>query len=367
MERVLHVVSTIGINSGVMSFLMSYYRNINREKIQFDFLFWVDEDKSYAEEIRNLGGKVYKIQKPGFSRASLQSLLLFFKQNNRDHKIMHLHEVYLNMIVCPIARKYGFIHIISHCHTTKYSDKWINALRNRILCLPLKSNVDAFFACSKDAGEFYYGKKLYKQEKIQIINNAIDCPKFSYDVEKREYVREKMKLNNKFVVGHVGRFNNQKNHEFLIDIFYEIHKKNNEAILLLVGLGPLEEKIKEKVRKKLPEKTVVFLGQINNINEILQGMDVFILPSLFEGLGIVLIEAQMSGLRCIASSTIPKEAQITENISFLSLELSAQTWADTVVSNTIESRYIDLKKITDAGFDIDVEAKKLVEYYLSAI
>ncbi|QUL53904.1 glycosyltransferase family 1 protein [Paenibacillus tritici] len=367
MERILHVVSTIGINSGVMSFLMSYYRNINREEIQFDFLFWVDEDNSYAEEIRSLGGGVYKVQKPGFSRASLQSLLLFFKQNNGCYRIMHLHEVYLNMIVCPVARKYGFTHIISHCHTTKYSDKWINALRNRVLCLPLKSNVDEFFACSKDAGEFYYGKKKSMNGKVQIINNAIDFQKFSYDVEKRKCIREKMELNNKFVVGHVGRFNNQKNHDFLIDIFYEIHKKNNNAILLLVGIGPLEEKIKEKVRRKLPQNTVIFLGQIHNINEILQGIDVFILPSLFEGLGIVLIEAQMSGLRCITSDAVPKDAQITENIDFLSLELSAEKWADTAISNTIENRYIDRKKIADAGFDIYVESKKLVDCYLNII
>lgn len=346
---------------------MSYYRNINREAIQFDFLFWIDEDNNYAEEIRELGGEVYKIQKPGFSRAALNSLLLFFKQNNGCYKIMHLHEVYLNMIVCPVARKYGFIHIISHCHTTKYSDKWINSLRNRVLCIPLKRNVDEFYACSENAGEFFYGKEKLRNGKVQIINNAIDFQKFSFDIEKRKCIREKMKLDNKFVVGHIGRFNNQKNHEFLIDIFCEIYKKNNKAVLLLVGTGPLEEKIKEKVQKKLPKNIVFFLGQINNINEILQGIDVFILPSLFEGLGIVLIEAQVSGLKCIASDVVPKEAQITENINFLSLELSAEKWANTAISNTIESRYIERKEVSESGFDIYIEAEKLVNRYLNVI
>ncbi|KGE18326.1 glycosyltransferase family 1 protein [Paenibacillus wynnii] len=365
MLKVLHVVSTLSRSSGVMSFIMSYYRNINRSSIQFDFLYWVDSNGTYAEEIEELGGRVYFVKKPGFSKNSFFSILSFFKDNSDKYKILHLHEVYLNSLFSILGRKYGVRHIISHSHTTKYSDKKINAIRNRILCLPLKKNVDAYFACSQAAGNFLYGKRLMKQGKIKIINNAVDSKKFEFNEKIRTKVRNNLKLDKELVIGHVGRFNKQKNHEFLIEIFSEVFKKNKNSILLLIGMGPLEEEIKEKVKLYSLSDQVLFLGQREDVRDLLHAMDVFVLPSIFEGLGIVLIEAQMTGLQCYTSDIVPIEAKVTENISYLSLKSAASVWAERILETKNDSvRTNETNKIRNAGFDIRIEAKKLESYYL---
>ena len=267
MIRILHFVSIISINSGVMSFIMNYYRNINRENVQFDFLCWSKGDDRYIDEIKSLGGNVYYIPKPGLSKEYRKEIVEFFRSKSGVYSILHLHEVFLNMFIPPIARKYGIQHTIAHSHATMYSDKKLSALRNYILCLPIKKMVNHYFACSKDAGNLIYGKKYVNQGKVQIINNAIDCEKFQYNEDTRMKIRKDMKFEDMFVIGHVGRFHPQKNHMFLIEIFYEVLKQKHNSMLMLVGEGPLQEQVEAKIIEFDAESKKISLS-IKEVNPI---------------------------------------------------------------------------------------------------
>ena len=368
MIRILHVVSGLECGNGVMNIIMNYYRNIDKKKIQFDFLYWLDDERSktYTNEIKELGGNIYYIRKPRLNKNSYSEIKNFFKRYASNYKALHLHEVYLNMIIAPMARKYGIKHIIAHSHTTKYSDIKLNAIRNRMLCLPLKYNTDIYLACSKAAGEFLYGKKYVQSGKVKVIKNAIDCEKFRYKEEVRREKRKEFNVEDKFVVGHIGRFNEQKNHEFLVDIFFEIYNKNKKSVLMLVGDGPLIEKIKSKVNKLKITDHVLFLGQRTNVEELLQVMDTFILPSLFEGLGIVLIEAQSTGLSCIASDVVPIDVKVTNQVSFINLKQTADLWAEFALMNFKKSKRYDCSKdVHKAGYDIKLQTGQLEDLYLN--
>lgn len=367
MIKILHIVSSLDRGSGVMNVIMNYYRNIDGRKIQFDFLSWSEEDRAttYSDEIEELGGNIYSIQKPGLTKTYYNDIKLFFEKYAWNYKAVQLHEVYLNMFIAPMARKYGINHIIAHSHTTEYSDIKLNAIRNRILCVPLKYNTDIYFACSKAAGEFLYGKKYVQRGKVKIIQNAIDCEKFCYKEEIRTRKRKEFNLQEKFVVGHIGRFNEQKNHEFIVDIFFKIYNENKNSVLMLVGEGFLKEEIKKKVNKLKIADRVFFLGQRTDVDELLQVMDVFVLPSLFEGLPVVLVEAQSSGLPCYTSNAVTKEVKITDNINYLSLKTSAEVWADNILKNNQLNRQDNSENVRNAGFDIKIETKKLEKIYLN--
>ena len=301
--RVLHFVSTLGHGSGVMSVIINYYRHIDREKVQFDFLHFVECEDSYADEIKSLGGKIYYVEKPGGSLKSLKQLNSFFQAHAKEYAWLHNHEVYLTFLLRPISKRYGLEKFIVHCHATKYSDKPLHAVRNGILCLPIRFMKVEMFACSEAAGKFLYGEKMMKAGKVFVMHNAIDCEKFRFRPEVRERFRKEMGLEGKFVIGHVGRFERQKNHEFLIEVFAEVHKKNENSVLLLIGDGSLKDPIRQKVIVLNLEEYVFFLGQRDDVADLLQTMDVFVLPSLYEGFPVSIVEAQANGLVCIASDS----------------------------------------------------------------
>ena len=364
-KRVLHIVSGIYIESGVMAVIMNMYRNIDVEKIQFDFLYFDEREKTYEQEINKLGGMCYKISRPNLSIKSNKEIINFFKLNSKKYTIVHNHETYLNVLFKPIAQKYGIKNIIVHSHTTKYSDKKLSAIRNRILCMPLKIQTDYKFACSKAAAEFLYGKKSVKNNNVYVLNNAIDVGKFKYDITKRVEVRRNLKLEDNLIIGHVGRFNNQKNHRFLIEIFYEISKVRTDARLLLIGSGPLENDIKEKVKNLNLENRVIFLGRRNDISDLMQGMDVFLLPSLYEGLPVVGIEAQAAGLPCFMSTKITDEVVLC-NTKQLDLCKGAKFWAGKIIEYINDFKRCDVTQILiENNFEIKNESNRLREFYLN--
>lgn len=364
-KRVLHLPYSLSRGSGIMGIIMNMYRNINRNRIQFDFLCFKKVEDSYEDEISAMGGGIYYIDEP-----RLRTLLrykkevdVFFKQYAKQYVAVHYHAISIAAYCLTSARKYGVSNCISHSHATMYGDKKISAIRNYIISLPLKRQANIYFACSKAAGEVLYGNKLMKQEKVRILNNAVDTDKFQYNSNVRVEYREKFGWDNKFVVGHVGRFNEQKNHDLLIDIFYELKKKKIESILVLVGEGPLKSKIEEKVKDLGLIEDVIFLGARSDVAQLLQGMDIFVLPSFFEGLPVSGIEAQAAGLPCVMSDSITKEVALID-VDFLSVSCDAKEWAEKILKYSLYERVDTKATLKDLSFDIKNEAQKLEEYYM---
>lgn len=364
--RILHFVSDVNITGGVMGIIMNLYRNIDKEKVQFDFMYFDKDEnnRTYEEEIKDLGGNIFYITSPVNVFKFSGEFDHFLKENGHKYSAIHLHEVYLNSLIGIIAKKNKIKNVISHSHATKYSDKKINSIRNKILCLPLKSFANIYFACSKAAGSFLYGEKFVKDGKVKIINNAVDCEKFRYNKEIRKSIRTELNIEDKLVVGHVGRFSNQKNHDFLIDIFKSINQLDKKSVLLLVGQGELYNKIQSKVKTLGLEKNVIFLGQRNDVEKILQGMDIFLLPSLYEGLPVIGVEAQASGLPCFMANTVTDEVDITD-VQYFALDDNPKIIAKDIIKYYENfSREDTIEDIRRLGFDISTEAKKLEKFYL---
>ena len=363
--RVLQVVTHMN-RGGLETMLMNYYRNIDRNKVQFDFLTHrpENEKKDYDDEIRGLGGKIYHmpVLNP-FSPSYMKSLDRFFKEH-KEYKIVHSHLDCLSAYPLKAAKKNGVPVRIAHSHNAKST---IN-LKYFFLCYEkavIKSVATDWFMCSSLAGEWSYGKKAVHEGKCVFLKNGIETKKYSFDERIRESVRKELGLGDSFVVGHIGRFMQQKNHTFLIDIFAEIKKINNKAKLLLISEGRLMDEIKEKVAKLGLQKDVLFLGFRNDIPELMQAMDIFVLPSLWEGLPFTLVEAQSAGLPCVISDVISDEAIVTDLIQKSSLNDTAEQWAHNILNKYDKTLRKDTSSLVkDAGFDIETSAKWLQEFYL---
>ncbi|WP_121610103.1 glycosyltransferase family 1 protein [Mesobacillus foraminis] len=360
--RVLQVV-TIMNRGGLETMLMNYYREIDRSKIQFDFMVNRLERGDYDDEIEGMGGRIYRMPpiRPGNYNSYFTLLDKFFEQH-KEYKVVHAHINENSSFVLRSANKAGIPCRVSHSHLAglPLDIKYPFRLYAR---LHLNKNANHFFACSDEAGEWLFGKEFAKKQDIRIFKNAINCNEFKFNQDIRNKVRKELNIENKFVIGHVGRFNPQKNHSFLLDIFYEVYKKNNNAILLLVGQGDLINETKRKVEKLNLNHAVIFLGMRTDIADLMQSMDLFLFPSLYEGLGVVLIEAQASGIKCITSTGTPREADVTDSVEFLSLDLSAEDWAKQILE-TNSNRNLDIQRIKDRGYDVESNIEWLSNFYL---
>lgn len=368
MIRVLHIVDTLYQKSGIANVIMNYYKNISREKVQFDFLITINKEHTFLNEIKTYGGNIYYMPQLNINNfySFYKSIDDFFMSHGKEFDIIHSHYNQLDSIIFPIAKKYGIKECISHSHNTKYSDSKIRSIRNWLMCLPLKKNATKWLACSKDAGNFLFGKEFSSSSKSFVLNNAIECQNFVFSKSKRDIKRKELGLENKLVIGHVGRFNKQKNHDFLINVFNKVKEKNNNSVLVLVGDGPLFDDIRNQVTNHDLTEYVIFLGQRKDIADIMQAFDIFVFPSLFEGLGIVLIEAQAADLPCIYSNVIPSEVNILENNIALDLNDNYDLWASEILRHISHKRRSNvIMQIEEAGFSIKKEAIKLVNFYMS--
>lgn len=368
MVKILHFVSTPAICSGVMSTIMNFYRHMDRSNIQFDFLCFIPAEQSYEEEIKELGGRVFFVSKPGSSVESIRELKKFFQLHAKEYQALHNHEVYLSFFLGPLAKKCGLERFIIHSHATRYSDKKVSAIRNAILCVPIRFMKCEKIACSKDAGQFLYGKKAVAEGAVKILHNAINIKKYLLCEEMRERIRKKLGLEDCFVIGHVGRFMPQKNHDFLIDVFVKLSKSMPEARLVLIGDGPMMSHIKQKCQRTGIKKKVIFAGQKNNVFHWYSAMDVFAFPSVYEGIGIALLEAQANGLPCLVSDQVPREAKVMNSVTFLPLKV--KSWERQILnikqSNPthplLEQRMVE-KRFRQEHYDIDIESQWLQKYY----
>lgn len=355
--RVLHVVTYMG-RGGLETMIMNYYRNIDRSKVQFDFLTHRGERWDYDDEIERLGGKIYHLPRLNpFSLRYLNALDDFFKEH-KEYKIVHCHQDCLSGIVLKYAKKNGVPFTIAHSHSSN-QNKDLKYIIKLIAKKSIPKYADYLFACGKEAGEW-----MFNTDDFTILNNAIDTKRYIYNEEKSLRMKEKLGIKGKFVIGHVGRFRQEKNHSFIIDVFKDVCEKDPNSILLLVGDGPLEEDIRRKVYDLGLLDKVKFLGARDDVNDLMQSMDVFILPSLYEGIPLTMIESQASGLDCVISDKVPKECIVTQNIKVISLEESPKYWANEIIKTKNRKRRKSYNEIQNSKFDIKSNARWLEEFYL---
>ncbi len=362
--RIAHIIGK-WLGGGVESVVMNYYRNIDRQKIQFDFICDNDSTNIPYQEIEKLGGRVILV--PPYQKLPqyIKELKRIFKENN--YRIAHSHINTLSVFPLFAAKKARVPVRIAHSHSTTNKKEKKKNLMKQVLRPFSKIYATDYMCCSELAGRWLFGNKVYDQGKVYLLNNAIDLDKFKYDEKVRKKKRKELGISeDTLVIGHIGRFVEQKNHRFLIDIFNEVHREKENSVLLLAGQGPLMNEIQEKVRNLGLTESVKFLGQRNDANELYQVFDIFLLPSLYEGLPVVGIEAQTAGLLCCFSNDMTKETKVLEFTSFLSLNDSPKEWSDKILNLYKNHRRIDCRKeISKNGFNIQIEVKKLNKKYLS--
>lgn len=360
--RILHVVTVMNLG-GIETFLMTLYRNIDRTKVQFDFLVHRDEKGFFDDEIKSLGGRIFRIRplnplKLYQYKNELQEIL-----NRSNYKTVHSHLNANSTIILFIAKKIGVKHRIAHSHISS-TNTGIKGLIKRVNKLFINAVCNYRFACSEIAGNWLFGSK----RSFKIFKNAIDTSNFMFSDDVRIKIRKQLCINDKTILlGNIARFNEQKNHNFLINLFYKFLKENKNSKLLLIGEGKLMPEVRKKVQSLDIQDKVIFTGALKNANEYLNAMDVFVFPSLYEGLGIVAIEAQTNGLPVIMNEDLPKEINLTNLVYRLSLRYDFDEWIKTINKSILENekRLSRDSEVRKNGYDIQQNARYLQKFYLS--
>lgn len=368
MIRVLHVLDSMN-RGGIETTLMNIFRRIDRNKVVFDFLVTTDKKCDYDDEIYELGGKIYNItpRKKNYFQ-NIKDLNVFFKLH-KEYKIIHMHVGSLSYIMpLKVAKKYKVPVRIIHSRNTQEGGRKIHKYIHSINKLFIKNIATNYFSCSDLAGKWLYTKKILKNENYKMINNGILTEKFIYSEKKRKEIRNELNCENKTALVNVGRLHPQKNHEFLLEIFKEYNKINKNSVLYLIGEGSLRKNIEEKIKILNLEDKVVLLGKRDNIHELLQGMDIFVMPSLYEGLPGSVVEAQGAGLPCLISNTITKDVKITDLVTFEDINISSKEWANQI-KNILKNfkRRNTQKELLEAGFDMGQVAKILEKFYKESV
>ncbi|QQP69553.1 glycosyltransferase family 1 protein [Carnobacterium sp. CS13] len=359
--RVLQVFGGLD-RGGSETAIMNIYRNINKKLIQFDFIVHTNKKSDYEDEINCLGGKIYrfpKLTKTNYFEYKKKWKNFFL--HHPEYKIIHGHYYTISSIYFSEAKKFDLI-CIAHSHNANISGKKGRLIK--FINYPLRFKADILLACSYNAGKWLYGEKAIKKNNFHVLKNAINIEDFTYNQNIRNKIRDELDIKDKFVIGHVGRFELQKNHFFLIDVFKEVYKKNKNAVLLLIGTGNLKTSIEEKVNELGLKDCVIFAGIRTDVTEIMQGIDLFLFPSLYEGLGIVVVEAQAASLPCIISDTVPKEAILTDLVKYLSLKSTKEYWADEIIKYSTFNRRDTSLEIKLGGYDIFETTKWIEKFYL---
>ncbi|MGN1328887.1 MAG: glycosyltransferase [Eubacterium sp.] len=354
--RVLHMIPDIGVSNGVMSVILNYAKAMP-DDIKFDVVYFSEKDKTRKSDIEALGGRVYKIDPPSPKDLITGKMNSFFSTHKNEWQVLHIHCPHFAIFIAPYAKKAEIKKIAVHCHTTSYSLKG-NGKRNKILSLYGKYFIKDKFACSKEAGSIWYGNKAFR-----VLNNAVDCNSLRFNPQVRKDVRRQMDLENSFVVGHIGKTTVvQKNHPFLFQIFAEIKKKKENAVLLLAG-GEETEELMSLAKKLGIDRDIRFLGVRNDIDKLLQAFDVFLFPSTSEGLPVSVIEAQAADLPVVMSENITNEVVVTDLVKIKSLNETAEVWADIVIELSNSERKDNFDKMKSAGWNISDTVTQLIEYY----
>lgn len=367
--KVLHIVNRMN-KGGIQSFLMNYYRNMDRSAIQFDFVVQANKGSFYDNEITELGGKLYNLPQMSVTdvRAFSRELSTLLRESS-EYKIIHSHLNWLNVIPLKIAKKHNVPVRISHSHGSYPSRNLFKAMQRLVFQKVVDFYATDLWACSELAGRWLYGEDFLDNPKSKVIHNAIDVDKFKFNPEIRKRLRVAHNLDPETkVLINVGRLSDGKNHSFLLDVFKEYQLLNPNSVLLIAGDGPLRSQIEEKAQTlKIADKTI-FLGMIDNVNEYLSASDIMVFPSESEGLSLVLIEAQTNGLEILVSDEgISKETDVTGRLKFLKLSENASTWAQNICDLSNIDRQNSVDVVREAGYDIKQAARALQHHYLDLI
>lgn len=381
--RVLHVLGNTNLG-GAESRIMDLYRHTDRNRVQFDFLVHSGEEGFYEKEIRELGGRIFRVPRFRiYNYFSYWKALKEFFQKHHEFALVQGHMTSTAAIYLPIAKKAGVKKTAAHARSAGV-DKGLKGTMTRFLRRNLADKADYLFTCSELAGISVYGEKAVQEGKTIFIPNAIDCAGFTFDPEKRKKMREELGLTDAIIIGHVGRFHYAKNHEYLLRVFAELCRMSAGADgstaeigadqkyhLILLGEGPLMEDTRKLAEELGVADRVHFLGNHKNIADYYQTMDYFVYPSRYEGMPGTIVEAQASGLPCLMSDTICREVIATELVETMSIEEEPKAWAeglqrriDALVSKQ-ENREKYAAKMAAAGFDVQAQAERMMRFYES--
>ena len=360
--KIAHIIGKTE-NGGVEAVVMNYYRHIDRSKIQYDFIFDYDSsDPILLDEVEALGGGFIIVPPYQNILENQRVLCKFFRRNNYPLVYSHLNT--LSVFPLFAAWRMGVKIRVAHNHSTAGKGEFKRNMMKYALRPFAKIFPTHLCACSEYAGRWLFGDKAMDSGRVKVWNNAIETERYAYNEPVRNEMRQSLKLTDKFVVGHAGRFATQKNHSFLVEIFAEIHKRREDSVLLLAGDGPLMESVKEKVSQMGLNDCVIFLGSVQGMERYYQAMDVFILPSLYEGLPVVGSEVQVSGLPFLCADTVTPETKFCDNLRFMSLNKSAGEWADEALKISDGHVRRDMSSYArEAGFDIKIQAAKMSDWY----
>lgn len=350
---------------GITHYALDNWKWMDKSKFQCDFVT-MSKQLDFADEILTTGSKIFYIS--CYAEQNEERFLNEFdKILSEGYDVVHLHtKQWKSFLVEEICKKHGIPKIIVHSHSTGIDTldpikrEWEVQQHEEIKKKFSVNMATDFWACSKAAADFLFGEQI-PRDMIRIMPNAIDLRKFAYNQEIRSRYRREYGLENCLVIGHVGRFVYQKNHEFLIKVFYEVSKEICNARLVLLGEGELITKIQRQVEEYNLKNKVLFLGKRDDVNNWYQAMDVFCLPSRFEGLGIVLVEAQAAGLPCIVSLKVPNEAELSENI--VRLPLSIDDWMKQILKKNIVERKDNTEHLMKVGYEIKNQVKTIQKFY----
>lgn len=363
---------TVMDRGGAETMVMNYYRHIDRQQIQFDFMVHRERRGAYDDEIESMGGRIYRmppIYPQNFMR--YKRMLKEFFDEHDEYQIIHSHMSELGYFAFVEAKKHGVPVRICHAHNApdfKHENliQYIKLIPRYYFIRRIRHLATDLFVCSHIAGLWLYGKK--RQNEFVFMRNAIETEKFLYNVDEANAIRQELGISNQRLICHVGRYNKQKNHSFLIDIFKEIHKIDSDSILLLIGDGDLRKEIEDKVNRLNLLSSVRFLGVRDDVPQLLKASDLLLFPSYYEGLSVVLVEAQATGIKCIVTNSLADETIICEDqMKLVSLQKNAKEWADIVLNEKSEKREHAIEIMKEKGWDVVVNAKWLQDYYLNSM
>lgn len=351
-KRILCIVSKMAAG-GAETFLMKLYRNIDKDKYQMDFAVTSLEEGFYDKEIKDLGGKIFHVEpKKNGALKSFLSVYRLIKEKQYKYvlKTSQRSLAALDLLAAKLAGAKVRIYRSSNAGLVSPTTK--EKLQQRLFSFIPRCYANVKIAPSTEAAEYVFGKNCIKKGKAKLLKNGLDLNEYCFDQEGRNKIREEFSIEDKLVVGHIGRFNKQKNHAFLLEVFEDIKKINPNSVLLLVGDGELQDGIKQKAKELGLEKFVMFAGIRTDIPQILSAMDIFIFPSFFEGMPNVILEAQTTGLPCLISDRTTKEAIVCDCVKSMSLEKTSLDWANNAMLMKNDNRQSNNLVMKEAGYDI---------------